>query len=266
MLEVRYPKLAREFNEDKLHILQETVRDRLPVFEPLIEQRLQIVPYTPKPLSAQSRSLLRFSSRDHTTSLLVRSDALVLETTAYAGWNQSFRPLVAEAINALLQANRPDGVKRIGLRYIDEIRIPGVGDKSGTWKGYINASLLTAASTELIPSDMRLQQWQGIVQYSTVDPTITLAVRYGPQDGYAVNPEGATRRRNPPSPGYFFLLDSDSSWCDEDEIPEYDAKWILECCDRLHSQVSEFFTTAVTDKLRNEVFNLAEETEKEDKT
>ncbi|MDE0268758.1 MAG: hypothetical protein OXI96_06965 [Acidimicrobiaceae bacterium] len=73
----------------------------------------------------------------------------------------------------------------------------------------------------------------------------------GPQDGYAVNLKGATRRNNPPSPGCFFLLDSDSSWCDEDEIPECDAKWILECCDRLHSQVSEFFTTAVMDKPRN---------------
>ena len=68
-------------------------------------------------------------------------------------------------------------------------------------------------------------------------------------------PGGATRRQNPPSPGHFFLLDSDSYWSDEEEVPEYDPEWIMERCDLLHAPASEFFTVAVTDRLRDEVFN-----------
>ena len=101
---------------------------------------------------------------------------------------------------------------------------------------------------------MQAQQWQGVVQYRTSSAS-ALTVRYGPQHGYAVDPGGSTRRKSPPPPGHFFLLDSDSSWSDEEEVPEYDPDWIMERCDQLHALASEFFTIAVTDKLRDEVFN-----------
>lgn len=254
VLEIRFPELSGGFEEKTLHVVRQAVRDRLPLHESQTEDQIDLTPGAPVPVSVKRRPLLRFSSRDRTTVLLVKQDALALETTAYAGWSQSFRPLVEEATRALGDANPPDGVGRIGLRYIDEIRVPGVGEESGDWKGYINDHLLAAANPEIIPSGMQAQQWQGIVQYRT-SPSSALTVRYGPQHGYATDPGGSTRRRNPPPPGHFFLLDSDSYWSDEEEVPEYNPEWIMDRCDQLHAPASEFFTIAITDRLRDEVFN-----------
>ena len=254
VLEIRYPELAGGFEEEMLHIVRHAVRDRLPLLEPQIEEHFEMALGASKPISVQRRTHLRLSSRDRTTALVLKQDALVVETTAYAGWSQSFRPLVEKAIRALKDANPPDGVRRIGLRYIDEIRVPRVGSESSDWKGYINDHLLAAANPAIIPSGMQAQQWQGIVQYRT-SPSSALTVRYGPQHGHAVDPEGPTRRRNPPPSGHFFLLDSDSYWSDEEEVPEYDPEWIMEQCDQLHAPASEFFAMAVTDRLRDEVFN-----------
>ena len=258
VLEIRYPELAGGFEEEMLHVVRRAVRDCLPVLEPQTQEQLEVTLGAPVPISVQRRTILRFSSRDRTTALIVKQDALAVETTEYSGWSQSFRPLVEQATRALRDANPPDGVRRIGLRYIDEIRVPGVGEESGDWKGYINDHLLAAANPELIPSGMQAQQWQGIVQYRT-SPSSALTVRYGPQHGHAVDPGGATRRQSPPPPGHFFLLDSDSFWSDDEEVPEYDPEWIMERCDQLHAPAKQFFTIAITDKLRDEVFNAEQE-------
>ena len=257
VLEIRYSDLAGGFEEQMVHVVRQAVRDRLPLLEPQTEEQLELTPGAQAPVTVQRRPLLRFSSRDRTTALLVKQDALALETTAYAGWSQSFRPLIVKAIRALGEVNPPDGVRRVGLRYIDEIRVPGTGGQPGDWNGYINDRLLAAAHPDLIPSGMQAQEWQGVVRYRT-SPSSTLVVRYGPQYGHAVDPAGSTRRRSSPPPGHFFLLDSDSSWTDEEEVPEYDPEWIMERCDQLHAPASEFFTIAVTDKLRDEVFNAKE--------
>lgn len=262
VLEIRYPELAGGFEEEMLHIVRRAVRDRLPLLEPQTEEQVELTPGAPVPMTVQRRPLLRFGSRDRTTALLIKQDALAVETTDYAGWSQSFRPLVEQATRALGRANPPDGVRRIGLRYIDEIRVPGVGKKSGDWKGYINDHLLAAANPEIIPSGMQAQQWQGIVQYRTSSAS-ALTVRYGPQHGYAVDPAGPARRKNPPPPGHFFLLDSDCFWSDEEEVPEYDPEWIMERCDLLHAPAKQFFTIAVTDRLRDEVFDAKGRTHRE---
>ena len=208
VLEIRYPELSGGFEEETLHVVRQAVRGRLPLHESQTDDQVEVTPGAPAPVSVKRRPVLRFSSRDRTTALLVKQDALAIETTAYAGWSQSFRPLVEEATRALGDANPPDGVERIGLRYIDEIRVRGVGEKPGDWKGYINEHLLAAAHPDMIPSGMQAQEWQGVVRYRT-SASSTLVVRYGPQWGHAADPAGPTRRKNPPPPGHFFLLDRD---------------------------------------------------------
>ena len=119
---------------------------------------------------------------------------------ATGGWEESFRPLVEAALVALNRTGPPDGVRRIGLRYINEIRVPEIDSSPGDWRGYIYESLLSAAGPKLIPAGLHPTVWQGIAQYRTSADS-TLMVRYGPQEGYAVDPQGPARRKNPPAPG-----------------------------------------------------------------
>ncbi len=254
VLEVRYPDIVGGLEDDERLGLKEALHDRLPLMEAQTEEQFALAAGSSVPASAQRRVFPRFSTRDRTTGLLVKHDAMVLETTAYKGWDEHFRPLIADVVGALEQVSRLDGVFRIGLRYIDEIRVPGIETAPGDWRSYIDEHLLAAVDPDFIPSNLQLSVWQEIIQYkSTAGATLT--VRYGPQEGYAVDPQGPTRRNDLTSSGLFFLLDSDSCWFSEEKVPEFKTDWILERSDLLHEPAREFFKIAVTDKLRQEVFN-----------
>lgn len=258
VLEIRYPELTDGAAGAAKPGVKSAVRERLPLAEYLTEETVELSMGAPASATVQRRTFPRFSSRDLTTVLQVKNNALILQTTGYGGWEESFRPLVEAALVALDRAGPPDGVLRIGLRYINEIRVPEIDSGPGNWQGYIHESLLSAADPKLIPSSLQPTVWQGIVQYRTADDS-TLTVRYGPQEGYAVDPHGSARRKNPPAPGAFFLLDSDSFWSDEDEVPQFETGWILDRCDGLHAPIREFFGLATTEQLRNEVFDRQEE-------
>lgn len=254
VLEIRYPDIVGGLGDDERLGLKDALRERLPLMESQAEEQFAVAIGAPVPASVQRRIFPRFSTRERTTGLLVKQDAMVLETTDYKGWEEHFRPLVAEVVGALERVSRPDGVLRVGLRYIDEIRVPGIETAPGDWRGYIDEHLLAAADPDFIPSNLQPSVWQEIVQYrSTAGATLT--VRYGPQEGHAVDPHGPTRRKNPPPAGLFFLLDSDSCWLSDEEVPEFKTDWILECSDLLHEPAREFFKIAVSDKLRDEVFS-----------
>ena len=256
VLEIRYPELSGGMTGAAKHAMRLAVREHLPLTESLTED-IEIDLGAPASATFRRRTFPLFSTRDRTTVLQVNENALVLQTTSYGGWEESFYPLIEVALRALEQASPPDGVRRIGLRYIDEIRVPVIDSAPGDWRDYIHASLLAAANPNFIPASLQPFVWQGFVQYRTASDS-TMTVRYGPQEGYAVDPQGSARRRNPPAPGPFFLLDSDSFWM-ADEVPEFNTQWILNRCDSLHAPIREFFGIATTDKLREEVFDRREE-------
>lgn len=144
----------------------------------------------------------------------------MVETRDYCGWENSFSPIIADVLEAVEQTCPPDGVLRVGLRYVDEIRVPGVESIPGDWSGYIAEQLPAASDSGFIPASLRPSAWQGLVQYQ-VENGLTLTVRYGPLEGYAVDPSSPTRRQTTERSGPFFLLDSDSFWQSEDTVPEF---------------------------------------------
>ena len=254
VLEVRYPELADAIGPRAQQSMREALRSWLPLVENVTHEQVQVALGAPMPASIQRRTFPRFVSRDRTTALVINESALVLETTAYEGWEENFRPMVDDVVTALQEIQPPDGVLRIGLRYIDEIRVPSITEVPGDWRDYIDDHLLAAADPAFIPASLLPAIWQGVVQYKTSSDS-TLTVRYGPQTGHAVDPRGSTHRKNPPDAGPYFLLDSDSSW-QADEVPEFNSGLILERCNRLHSPTREFFQIAVTERLRKEIFEV----------
>jgi uncharacterized protein (TIGR04255 family) len=253
ILEIRYPQLSGSLGRSAQQQMREDIRGVLPLVENATEEQLQLAIGAPLPASVLRRSFPRFVARDRTTAAVVKDDALAIETTVYEGWEESFRPLVQRIVDAFARAVSPDGVSRVGLRYVDEIRVPSVTVVPGDWRDFIDGHLLAAADPGFLPRSLKPTVWQGLVQYRTAHDS-TLTVRYGPQVGYAVDPQGSTRRRRTPQPGPFFLLDSDSAWIASDEVPEFDVDYVLKLCDLLHEPTREFFRIAVTDKLRDEVF------------
>lgn len=193
----------------------------------------------------------KFFSRDSTTAVTYRQAAIIVETTKYQRYER-VRELVGLAVQARQAVSPIDGVDRIGLRYVNEVRAPGV-DADGSpmaWGSWLDPSLLGPLQ---VADDLKLQprQLQGFAQFEVTQDQ-SLALRFGPLDGYAVNPDGDLKRTTTP-PGPFFLIDIDSYWTSSGETPQPDLASILESCDALHVPVRELFERLITDRLREEV-------------
>lgn len=195
----------------------------------------------------------RYFSRDNTLAVSLRSEAIVIETTRYVGWSK-LREVAAVAFQARRETDGIDGVERIGLRYVDEIRAPA-NTTDENWSKWINPLLLGPSQ---IGNDLSIPvvQWEGFSAF-TPGPERTLVLRYGPREGYAVDPGGDLKRPTPP-PGPFFLVDMDSFWIPGQGIPVFEPDSVLGICDELHGSVGLLFESLITDELRKEVFNAEE--------
>lgn len=253
-LEVKYPEVTPAQAHAARPAVREAVREELPLMENINENILSI---GPGPMSTETRTFPRFTTRDRTTALAITSQAAVVETTDYDGFS-AFQRLIRLVMQAIEDAVQPDGILRVGMRYIDEIRVPTVTELPGDWTGYIDDHLLAAVSPDfLAKTELQPKAWQGLVQYAT-GPDQVLQIRYGPQEGYAVDPKGPTRRKNPARPGPFFLLDSDSWWEPSDEVPPFTEAKVSNVCTRLHPPLRHIFGVVSQERLMS-VFRNEEE-------
>lgn len=252
--EIRFLEVE-DLGDGARRTIRDHVRPRLPLSEKQIRDTVtfQFDPVAPTAPAAEKVVLPRFMSRERTSALVISPTNMVIETSVYRGY-EGFRDLIERSIRGIEEALEPDGVIRIGLRYIDEIRVPDVESLPGDWHGYIHEALLATVADEfLTETGLTPEAWQGLVRYST-GPASALQVRYGPGSGYAVPPDGPTRRANPPEPGAFFLLDSDSYWEANEGVPEFRGDYILELCDHLHAPTRAIFEAVSTDRLRADVY------------
>jgi uncharacterized protein (TIGR04255 family) len=204
-----------------------------------------------QPTQANVEQYGRFINRENTIAVSFRREAITVEATKYPGWDE-FREIVSAAFEARIAVSPPDGVVRLGLRYINEIRVPAEGEID--WSKWINSSILGPSSTEQIP--LPLTQWQGIAVYGR-QPGHAMVVRYGLSEGFAVDPNSELRRTRP-ADGPFFLMDIDSFWLPEGPIPELEDDALIGTCDELHGPVRTLFEGLITDKLRDEVLRRAD--------
>lgn len=192
----------------------------------------------------------RWSSRDKRTVLTLRQNILSLETTDYLGYFD-VRELLEKAVIALKRLMAPKGVTRIGLRYIDEIRVPSNGeDPQPRWEDWVNLSLLGPKTVSGHHGLMLLGN-QGTAVFGGEEGT-TLVLRYGAQDEYVI-PSTPQLRRPMPSPGPLFKLDMDSFQTYDDYIPPFEVGDILETADLLHKPIKNVFEDLITERLREEV-------------
>lgn len=190
---------------------------------------------------------LRMLNRDRTASVTITPQSLLVETSAYGRFERFRDDLISEALATLGQVEVVPGMQRIGLRYIDEIRIEGV-EQPADWTPYIDGSL--HGPIGLLESPARVTQ--GLVEYGVADQR-QLVLRYGATTGWAVDPNGPLRLSTNDA-GAFFLLDIDSFWSASPELlPEYSHETALHLCNELHKPIRQLFEASITDKLRNDV-------------
>lgn len=193
----------------------------------------------------------KYFSRDNMLAVSLRTASTVIETTRYEGWT-SFLELIHETLTTRIAASQLDGIERIGIRCINEIRIPG--DTPSDWSDWLNPPIVPSPSLESA-AGMPVTQWQGATIFGQ-QPGNAVVLRYGLRDGYAVasTPE---LRRELPNPGPFMWIDIDSFWTPGEETPEFDLDRTVDICDKLHDPVRTIFESLITDRLRDEVLRSA---------
>lgn len=250
--EIRYPPLD-EPTAGGSPDLRERIREEFPIRE---EQPQLSVTLGPAGPNAQQVVQHRFLRRDRLTSVTAGRDVIRLETTEYPGWTE-FRGGLMHVLHALGETSSPDGVIRIGLRYIDEIRLPDEPNSFSGWSGWVDERLVAPFTLE---NDPELSSGTIVLQYGEAPGYVTL-FRAGPlKSGRAVQQEGPLRTPYETPAGAFFLLDTDASWADPTgQIPEFDLADIEGVLNHLHDSCHILFEASITDRLRQEVLGRPRE-------
>ena len=109
----------------------------------------------------------RFMTRDRTSSVTFRDDVIVVETTKYER-RSVLRDMLREAILARQEAAPVDGVERLGIRYVNEIRVPGV-EFPRDWAAWI-APALTSPLSLSTADGLETSAWQGVTVLGSPSP------------------------------------------------------------------------------------------------
>ncbi len=248
--EFRFPFSPRLAGSESLNALVPLVAERLPIPEPA-GQTIELSSLSPQPQLVPSPELgYRFLTRDRMTAVTVQAGRIAIETTVYERW-ESFRDLIGWTLDVVgVQLGAIVAIDRVGLRYIDEIRVPGEAPLAQKWTPYVDERLLAPAQ---ISGGQELRAMQGVLQLGT-DENSELVMRYGTLEGHIVADTGPLRLPTPPGQGPFFSVDIDSYWVRPPERQdEFDLGVALAIAERLHAPVGELFERAITDRLRDEV-------------
>ena len=250
--EVRYP-LVEQLAAGSPSAFREQIHKTFPVHEEQNELSVTLGATGP---GTQQVVKQRFLTRDRLTSITLGRDAITLETTEYHGWS-AFRDQFAEVLAALENAGQPDGILRVGLRYIDEIRVPQRIETVADWQGWIDERLLSGFTIDAneLPRNATI-----VLQYGDAPGHVTVFRASPVASGRTVQSEGPPRMPFETPEGPYFLLDTDASWADPDrQVPEFQVDRIIQILTELHEPASRLFENSITERLRTDVLSRPRE-------
>jgi uncharacterized protein (TIGR04255 family) len=244
--EIRFTDAPRLRQAETLDAIAVAVESFLPVHAQADGGvNIQITNGQPQVLPLTGRVM---KNLDSTAAMSIFPDRLSFETTAYTEYS-AFRDAVVACAHALVDAGVKPAVQRVGLRYLDEVRVPDarVAD-ARAWNEWIDKRLVD--HLQLGPGAAPAVRAEGFVSYD-------LGNRRGLNFRFAALPIGAVvvtnnlvRRpfvENVP----FFVLDFDGY---EDfagpKATLLDRDVVAMSLDAVHGPAGETFQNTITDKAR----------------
>jgi uncharacterized protein (TIGR04255 family) len=249
--ELRYPYAPKLGSAEVLEELTAGFRNQFPIPEQAGVQVLMAMA-SRAGAATQPSAANRFLAKDRTSSVTVTPTNFLLETTQYQGYRW-FRSLLESSLAALgARAQAIVGLERVGLRYVNEIRVPGLTSLT-EWEHYVSKSLVASMS---ILGDREPSSTQGVVQSESIDK-VSILVRFGALRGQVVSAAGSLKVKPVAADDPFFMVDIDSSWSSDNSFDEYSVGAALKICDTLHDPIDDLFDQTITERLRKEVLRSA---------
>ena len=243
--EIRFPLAPRLANDESFEALAETFAGTFPIPEQEKNYTITIHPDGEPAIESNAVPRFRFLNKARTMSIVATQNSLAVETTDYDEWD-SFKVTILRAIEAVASLAKITGVERVGLRYIDEVRVPeNIADASG-WQGWISEDVL--GHLELIAGYIPESSQKAI---HLKGPTGQLMVRYAALNGGGVVSDQPLKRRTPALDGPFFVIDTDSHRdTPNEEMLNFDPEVLAPVLDDLHKPAGDIFHGAITERSR----------------
>jgi len=158
-------------------VLAERAGDPFSKLEPVKRAQLEIA-INPQGSGGQTQVLAtgwRLRSDDSRWTVTVMPDHVIVETTRYPGWSEGFRPVLHALLGAVADHIQPSIEQRLGLRYINSIRVDDA-ESTVDWRLYIAPRLLGVLGDEVIGPHVQTTQQQFVIE---VDDKVLCSVRHG---------------------------------------------------------------------------------------
>jgi uncharacterized protein (TIGR04255 family) len=215
------------------------LRERFPV---LREETVNTVTMAPgaQPAQIAAHQQIRASNQQQTISVVLNNSSFTIEATEYEHF-PTFQEVLHECFASLAQVVATVFVTRAGLRYIDEIRPPGIA-ATNEWTGWVADALI--APLALLSGAVTASGVTGSAAFQIAEDTGML-FRWGEVEGTTVVAAAAAVKRPTPPQGRFFVLDADAFW--QPSAPEpLDVETLTARFATLHEPVSEIFEASLT--------------------
>lgn len=205
LCQIRFSPVLRIRQDDAVIAFQEAIRSSYPRYAK--QQGMQLL-ITPGGVQQQvaSEAQHRFDDSEGVFAAVLASEFVALETNQYTDIDDFAARVVALA-EAVQTHYEPAEIQRVGLRFINELRLTTSDAKTEMREAIAPAMLGAAGSDELIDTLAGGQQLLELVGEAS-----RMIVRHGlnPNGGTTVDPVGAQGAPRPELSHPFYLLDIDA--------------------------------------------------------
>jgi uncharacterized protein (TIGR04255 family) len=246
--EFRFPLSPIILRQNILDQFSELLSDEFPIVE-LTPPRIELNPGSTQENGVYAHPGHRFLTRERTSSVTITPSRVTIETTNYGHWEDFRNNLIKMTISKVgndLQAI--PGLERIGLRYLNEVRVPSNPITFDEWSKFVNSDLVAIKSIAKTGTIETIQS----VLHLKMDDSMELVLRSGILNGHLVDDSGPLRLSSPVLDGPFFLIDIDSFWTNSASLNKWNLEDAIDLVDKLHDPIDELFENCITDTLRNE--------------
>jgi len=243
LCQIRFSTVLRINQDDAVIPFQEAIRQTYPRYA---KQQGMAVLITPQGVQQQAASAgqHRFDDSDGVFTAILTPDFVALETNRYADIEDFVRRIV-ELGAAVEEHYGPAEIQRIGLRFINEVRLSSPDPKTEMREAISPLLLGAAGSDELTAAVAATQE---ILELAG-DDDIRMLVRHGlqPQGGTTVDPLAAQAHFGPQLAQPFYLLDIDAF---TERNVRYSVEGIEVTLREFNDDVRSFFAWGVNEDYR----------------
>jgi uncharacterized protein (TIGR04255 family) len=242
--EIRFTDAARLRQQQTKDLVAIALEERFPFAEPLQRANLNLTLGGPPQVQERLGVVLKNPSSTETVTIM--SESLTYETTAYTKFEE-LRDAVAAACDALVAAKVRPALQRVGLRYIDEVRVPEPITDVRLWRRWINDRLV--GQLNIGPDDVRATATQSVSTFDLGEGR-GFNFRYAALDqGPIVVPQFL--RRPAIESGPFFVLDFDGfhDFSGQEAVP-LSSEVVCDSLSAVHGPCGTAFQRSITDEAR----------------